>query len=70
LLDAGVNVNATYHNRLTALMWAAGYDQAQTVSLLLVRGADREMRDDRGFSARDIAEQTGSKEAAKVLSGQ
>ena len=70
LLDAGVDVNAAYHNHLTALMWAAGYDQIQTVSLLLARGAKRDMRDDRGLTAKDIAEQTGSKQVALVLSKQ
>jgi ankyrin repeat protein len=69
LLDAGVDVNAAYHNHLTALMWAAGYDQTQTVSLLLARGANRDLRDDRGMTARDIAEQTGSTHAALLLSG-
>jgi ankyrin repeat protein len=69
LLDAGIDVNAAYHNHLTALMWAAGYDQAQTVSMLLARGANRDLRDDRGMTAKDIAEQTGSSRAALVLSG-
>jgi ankyrin repeat protein len=50
-------------------MWAAGYDQTQTVSLLLARGANRDLRDDRGMTARDIAEQTGSTHAALLLSG-
>jgi ankyrin repeat protein len=68
LLDAGIDVNAAYHNHLTALMWAAGYDQAQTVSMLLARGANRDLRDDRGMTAKDIAVQTGSTHAAVVLS--
>ncbi len=50
-------------------MWAAGYDQAQTVSLLLERGANRDLRDDRGLTAKDIAERTGSTHAAVLLSG-
>ncbi len=62
-------MNTTYHNHLTALMWAAGYDQAQTVSLLLERGANRDLRDDRGLTAKDIAERTGSTHAAVLLSG-
>jgi ankyrin repeat protein len=70
LLDAGVDVNAAYHNHLTALMWAAGYDRVPTVSLLLARGARRDLRDDRGLTAKDIAQQTGSKEVVLVLTGQ
>jgi uncharacterized protein len=70
LLDAGVDVNAAYHHHLTALMWAAGYDRAQTVSLLLAHGAKPELRDDRGLTAKDIAQQTGSKEAVLVLTGE
>jgi uncharacterized protein len=67
LLDAGVDVNAAYHNHLTALMWTAGYDQAQTASMLLARGANRALRDDRGMTAGDIAQQTGSTRVVALL---
>ncbi len=68
LLDAGVDVNAAYRNHLTALMWAAGYDQEATASMLLARGAKRDLRDDRGMTAKDIAEQTHSMRVVALLS--
>jgi ankyrin repeat protein len=36
---------------LTALMWAVGYDHPDTIKLLLARGADPALRDNRGMSA-------------------
>jgi ankyrin repeat protein len=68
LLDAGVDVNRLYKNDLTALMWAAGYDRAETVQLLLARGADPALKDNRGMTAKDIAVQTKSARASGVLS--
>jgi len=70
LLDAGVDVNTVYANGLTALMWAAGYDKVDTVRLLLSRGARPELRDNRGLSAREIADQAGAKTVAGLLSAQ
>ena len=52
---AAVNVNAAYEHGLTALMWAAGQGHIATVRLLLARGAQIELRDDRGLTALDIA---------------
>lgn len=68
LLDAGVDVNAAYRNHLTALMWAAGYDREETASMLLAHCAKRDLRDDRGMTAKDIAVQTGSTRVAALLS--
>jgi ankyrin repeat protein len=68
LLDAGVDVNRIYKNNLTALMWAAGYDHPDTIKLLLARGADPALRDNRGMTAQDIAAQTGSGRAAVLSS--
>jgi hypothetical protein len=67
LLDAGVDVNATYGNGLTALMWAAGYDRADTVRLLLAKGARQDLRDNRGLTAREIAEQVHASKVASLL---
>ena len=67
LLDAGVDVNKTYHHDLTALMWAAGYGKAETVKLLLARGADSSRKDDRGKTARQIAEEARHPEVAAIL---
>lgn len=67
LLDRGVNVNAIYGNDLTALMWAAGYGQEDVIKLLLERGADPGLRDNRGQTAREMAEQGGHPKAAELL---
>jgi ankyrin repeat protein len=48
-------------------MWAAGQGHADTVALLLARGADAARRDDRGLSAADIARQAGHVELAARL---
>jgi ankyrin repeat protein len=49
-------------------MWAAGYDRADTVKLLLARGADESLKDNRGMTAKDIAAQTKSNQVANLLS--
>ena len=67
LLDAGVAVNQRYHHQLTAMMWAAGYGKGDTVQLLLDRGADPRLRDDRGKSALDIARETGHADVVELL---
>ncbi|MEJ0092322.1 MAG: ankyrin repeat domain-containing protein [Methylocella sp.] len=74
LLDAGVDVNATYSNGLTALMWAAGHaqdagidDVAQTMALLLERGALVEAQDARGRNALMIAAELNHQEVVKTL---
>ena len=69
LLDRGVDVNRVYAHNLTALMWAAGYGRSDCVRLLLDRGADPRPRDDRGKTARDIAQEQGFQETAVLLPG-
>ncbi len=59
LLDAGVEVNRRFEHDLTALMWAAGYGKDSTVRLLLERGADARLVDDRGLAAAEIAGKAG-----------
>ena len=67
LLASGIDVNATYEHDLTALMWAAGQGQADAVRLLLERGAQRDLRDDRGLTAAEIARQTNHAEIAEAI---
>jgi ankyrin repeat protein len=67
LLDRGIDVNARYNHRLTALMWAAGSGAAASVKRLLERGADRTLEDDRGKTAAVIARETRHAEVAELL---
>jgi ankyrin repeat protein len=77
LIDAGADVNRRYEHRLTAAMWAAGYadgagvdDIKQVLALLIARGAALDARDDRGFSAQEIARDLGHTEIADFLASQ
>jgi len=67
LLGRGVDVNRTYAHSLTALMWAAGYGKTECVQLLLASGADPKLKDDRGKTAGDIAQDQGYAEVAALL---
>jgi len=55
LLDRGAPVDALSPNRTTPLMMAAGYGVEGSVDLLLARGADRRLRNDRGLDASGFA---------------
>ncbi len=70
LLKAGVDVNARYPNDLRVLMWAAGQGHAKTVRFLLDAGADKSLKDNRGKTAFDIADEGGHLDVKKVLSGE
>jgi ankyrin repeat protein len=48
-------------------MWAAGYGHAATVTLLLDRGADPALTDDRGKTALQMADESGHLEAKTIL---
>ena len=74
LLQAGVDVNRRYAHGLTALMWAAGSDVSAgvddvdaTIKTLIEHGAARDLRDDRGKTAANIAHDLGRERAAKLL---
>jgi ankyrin repeat protein len=74
LLDAGVDPNARYRADLTALMWAAGHPDntaaeaaLRTVKLLLSRGAQVDLVDDRGRNALMIAAGLGHGAIAQAL---
>jgi hypothetical protein len=55
LLDRGADVNARAPNRNTPLMLAARYGPEENVKLLLQRGADKKLINDRNLSAADMA---------------
>jgi ankyrin repeat protein len=68
LLDAGANINAAYADALTPLMWAAGQGQLETVKLLISRGANASLKDDRGLTAWDIAKANQKSNVVEYLS--
>lgn len=55
LLDRGAEINALAPNRNTPLMMAARYGSEDNVKLLLQRGADKKLINDRNLSAADMA---------------
>lgn len=67
LLAARAAIDAPSPNRSTALMMAARYGSEQTVKLLLERGADARLRNDRDMSAADFARSAGREALAGQL---
>jgi ankyrin repeat protein len=55
LLDRGAEINALAPNRNTPLMMATRYGSEDSVKLLLRRGADKKLVNDRNLSAADMA---------------
>jgi len=62
LLDRGAAIDAASPNRSTALMMAARYGDEASAQLLITRGADAKLRNDKGLSAADFA-RLGGREA-------
>ncbi|MEQ1870539.1 MAG: ankyrin repeat domain-containing protein [Vicinamibacterales bacterium] len=60
LLKQGVDVNATHANFVTALHWAAHWDDVATADLLLGAGARVNVEDDTGVTPLVLASQNGS----------
>ena len=67
LLDRGATIDAPSPNGTTALMMAAGYGAIDGADLLLARGADRRLRNDRGLTAADFARRAGRDRLAQRL---
>jgi uncharacterized protein len=67
LMKAGTQINARLDNDLTLLMWAAAYGHEATVRLLLAEGADRTLKDARGKTAYDMANEGNHLNVAKLL---
>ena len=64
---AGALVDAAYIDALTPLMWAAGQGHTETVRLLLAKGANKTLKDDRGLSAMDMAKAAGHTQIVNLL---
>lgn len=67
LLERHAYIDAESPNQTTPLMMAAMYGNAGTVKLLLDAGADMNLRNAVGLSARDFAERGQRKEAYELL---
>ena len=59
LLDRGAPIDARSPNRSTPLMMAARYGAEANVDLLLARGADKRLRNDRDLDASEFAKLAG-----------
>jgi ankyrin repeat protein len=59
LIEQGAALDAPAPNRSTPLMMAARYGASESVELLLARGADTRLRNDRGLAAADFARGAG-----------
>lgn len=67
LVSKGADVNAKGRGGVTALMIAAGYDNAPLIGLLIQGGAKADIRSDDGKTALDIAKQNGADDAEQTL---
>ncbi len=67
LVQAKTDVNAKLENDLTLLMWAAAYGQEDTVRYLLVQGAERDAKDNRGKTAETMAGEGNHLALAQLL---
>jgi ankyrin repeat protein len=67
LLDRGAPIDARSPNNTTPLMMAARYGAESSVDLLLARGADKGLRNDRDMSAADFAKSGGREWLAERL---
>lgn len=59
LLDRGADVDAVAPNGSTPLMMAAGHGTEDSVRLLIARGANKRLRNNRDLTAADLAAQSG-----------
>lgn len=67
LVSKGADANARGRGGVTALMVAAGYDNAPLIGLLIQAGAKADVRSDAGKTALDIAKDNGNDAAVQTL---
>jgi len=67
LVDRGANVNAQAKNGTTALMVAATHNNPPMIGLLMEAGADPELKNKSGQTARGVAQLNGNAEAAQAI---
>jgi uncharacterized protein len=67
LLERGAAIDAASPNRSTPLMMAARYGNPDSAALLLARGADARLLNERGLSAADFARSAGRDALAQRL---
>lgn len=67
LLDHGAEVNATNENRRTSLMEAALWGRLENAKILLSRGANPSLRDNKNHCALDLAQPTQKNEKERYV---
>jgi quinoprotein dehydrogenase-associated probable ABC transporter substrate-binding protein len=67
LVSKGADANARSRGGITALMVAAGHDNAPLIGLLIQAGAKVDARDDAGKTALDVAKENGSDAVIQTL---
>ena len=66
IIESGTKVNKKI-NGLTPLMYAARYNKVAIIEYLLLKGADRDIKDGQGFTALKHAELSNAYDAIAVL---
>jgi len=68
IIDKGIDVNITNRrSRFTPLMCAASYGRVEIAKLLLENGANKDIAEEKGFTATDFARKMNKKSVLKVL---
>lgn len=65
-IEYGADVNEKL-NGITPLMYAARYNKVEIIKYLLLKGADRNIKDSQGFTALKYAELSNAYEAIAIL---
>ncbi|WP_333601456.1 ankyrin repeat domain-containing protein [Flavobacterium sp.] len=65
-VEYGADVNEE-SNGMTPLMYAARYNKVDIIKYLLARGANKDVKDEKGYTAKQYAEFSKSQEALDCL---